>query len=128
MSVAREYMIDKLVGWEPIQQLSSVRLYEEKHTVPDVKNIPLRKFVSDDKTVVSDKPVQLRVSSADNQYFAENDSLKIYAVGNSIQSVVDEFAQHIVYFYEFYKDKDTGEVIGGAENLKELYEKHFSLV
>jgi len=130
MSVARDYMLEDLkrAGWEPIQQSSSIRLYEEKHTVPHVKKLPLRKFVSDDKIVVSDKPVQVTISSEDNQYFAENDSLKIYTAGNSIQFVVDEFAHHIVYFYEYYINKDAGEVMGRAAILKKLYENHFTLV
>jgi len=130
MSVARDYVLEDLkkAGWEPMRQSSSIRLYEEKHTVPRVKKLPLRRFVSDNKIVVSDKPVQVTISSEDNQYFAENDSLKIYTAGDSIQSVVDEFAHHIIYFYEYYINKDVGEVMGRAAKLKTLYENHFTRV
>lgn len=132
MSVARAHVFDDLkkAGWErePIHKSTSIRLYDESSTVPQVKKFPLRKFISDGKVVVSDKPVQVTIFTEENNYFAENEALRIYAVGNSIKSVVDEFSQHIVYFYEYYRQKESEEVMGRAAKLKHLYENHFKLV
>lgn len=128
MSAARDHIFDDLrkSGWKTLEQPSSVRLYEEKHKVPDVKKIPFRRFESNGKVAVSNKPVVVKIFSEDNHYFAENDTLRIYTAGDSVLSVIDEFSQHIVYFIEFYKGKTPDEVIGRASILKSLYDDHFS--
>lgn len=130
MSVARDYVFEDVIKkrWEPITQPSSVRLYEEEHIIPHVLKLPLREFFSDHKVVVSDKPVQVVISSEANEYFAENESLSIYAIGDSVESAIQEFSHHVVYFFEYYKNKSENEVIGKAARLKELYENHFVLV
>lgn len=128
MSAARDYVFDDLkkAGWEPIQQSSSFRIYDKEQTVPDVQKLPLREFYADEKGVICDKPVLVKITIEENAYFAESESLNIYAVGDSLESVVDEFGQHIVYFYEYYRQKESNMVMGRAAKLKELYENHFT--
>lgn len=129
MSVAREYVFDGLKkdGWEPISQQSSVRLYENEHSVPHILKLPVHEFCSDQKVVFSNKPVQITITTEDKIYFAENESLSIYANGDSLESVIEEFSHHLVHFFEYYESKNEDEVTGKAVRLKNLYENHFQL-
>ncbi len=134
MSAAIDYVFEdireglKKEGWGPVRQMSSARLYEEEYTVPHIQKLPLRLFASDDKVVSSEKPVEVAIFMEGNKYYAENDALKIYAVGDSIQSAIQEFSHHIVYFFQYYNEKDDSEVVGRAITLKKIYDDYFSAV
>jgi len=134
MSTARDYVFEDLKeelskeGWRPVMQETSIRMYEEKYEVPHIQKLPVRSFVSDDKVIVSEKPVEIILFLEGNKYYAENDTLKIYAVGDSIKSVIQEFSHHIVHFFDYYRGKGSDEVVGRAIKLKEIYDDHFNTI
>ena len=134
MSVAIDYVFEDVKeelskkGWRPVRQESSVRLYEEEYEVPHIQKFPLRSFVSDGKIVVSKKPVEIILFLEGNKYYAENNALKIYAVGDSIKSVIQEFSHHIVHFFDYYRGKGHDEVTGRAVKLKAIYDAHFNTI
>lgn len=134
MSTAIDYVFEDVKkglskeGWRPVRQESSIRLYEEEYEVPHIQKFPVRSFMSDGKVVVSEKPVEIILFQEGNKYYAENDTLKIYAVGDSIKSVIQEFSQHIVHFFDYYRGKSSDEVVGRAIKLKEIYDDHFNTI
>ncbi|MFW2371864.1 MAG: hypothetical protein ACN4GM_01985 [Gammaproteobacteria bacterium] len=131
MSVAKEYMYGEVekYGWSPSKDDDGGLLsrYEEKHEIPRVFKMPMYVFVSGEKIIQSNKPVEVTFSYEDNQYFASNDALDVFAYGDTIELAVEDFSQHIIYFYEFYLSKDRDECMGQALKLKELYDG-FSIV
>jgi len=130
MSVAREYIYEELhdYGWSYKKKSDTHQRYEEQHDVPHVKKYPMKEFFSDGKVIVSKRPVVLTVAFEDEQYYATNDNLNIFAVGDSISSVVEDFSHHIVHFYEYYTNKGEDEIVGNALRLKEIYDSFQKLI
>lgn len=124
MSVAQQYMTDYLntYGWSQTKKSLLNHRYEEQHEVPNIKKVPMMQFVSEGIVVESSKPVELVVTFEDEQYIATNETLNIFAAGESISSVVSNFSHHIVHFYEYYLNKDINEVTGNGLRLKKIYE------
>ena len=120
MSAVRDCVFDDLImdTWEPITQNSSPRINEDEHAIPHVIRLPLYKFQSESKVLMSDKPVEITITTEENNYFAENESLSIYASGDSIEFVIKEFSHHIIHFFEYYKTKNAKEFICKAVRLK----------
>jgi len=123
MSVARQYMYEDLQdhGWSHSDDSQAYQRYEEQHDVPNVKKIPKIEFWSEDKLIVSDKPVVIIVTYEDGQYYATNDTLNIFSVGENIASVIADFSHHVMHFYGYYADKDFNELTGNALRLKQIY-------
>ncbi len=65
------------------------------------------------------------ISRQDGRYFAENESLDIYAMGASEEEAIDDFCQNLIYFYKHYKALSWDKVTGRAEELKQLFDDVF---
>lgn len=89
------------------------------------KTFPKWQFKATGLRIFSSKPIEVVITRGNGTYFAENEPLEIYASGNSEQEAIEDFCQHVIYFYKHYKDLDWDEVIGRAMELKEIYEKLF---
>jgi len=130
MSAAREYMYETLrhEGWTANEsELSkSTRLRESEYVVPSRLRFPLHQFVSENKVLFSNKPVEVSVIFENNQIIASNESLSIFAVGDDMDSVMNDFSQHVFYYFNYYRN--VGEVIGDAVRLKDIYENNFNLI
>jgi len=130
MSAARDYMEETLrhKGWSASKSeySKSVRMLEVEHSVPSILKFPIAQFISDDSVVISNKPVQVTLIIENNQFFATSDSLNIFAVGKDMESVMKTFSQHVVYFFNYYKNKEY--VVGDAVRLKGIFENNFNLI
>jgi len=125
MSVAREYMTDTLLkyGWSKSERESSAyQRFNVEHEVPHIKKIPLRNFISDHEAVVSDKPVLVIVAFEEGQYYATNETLDLFGVGDSITAAIEDLSHHIVHFYKYYSNIDLAELSGRAIELKNIYQ------
>jgi hypothetical protein len=87
--------------------------------------VPLRKFHADDMTLQPVKPLTIRVSKGEELWFAENDKLDIFAVGESPEEALSEFSKHLIYFYRHYRSKSENELMGRALELKRVFEDSF---
>jgi len=88
--------------------------------------VPKWKFRSLNFKIYSSKPIEVMISRQNGGYFAENESLDIYAIGASEVEAIDDFCRHLIYFYKHYKALSWDKVTGHAEKLKQLYEKVFN--
>jgi len=90
-------------------------------------NLPtlLWEFQRGSKAIYPTKPVPVNISRGDNLYFAENKTLGIFATGESRDAAIEDFAEQVLYFYEYYKAMSWDKVIGEARRLKEIYSDHF---
>ena len=89
------------------------------------KTFPKWQFKATDLKVYSSKPIEVVITREKGTYFAENESLEIYASGDSEHEVIEDFCQHVIYFYKHYKQLGWDKVIGHARRLKETYESLF---
>ncbi|MDH5218714.1 MAG: hypothetical protein OEX19_13515 [Gammaproteobacteria bacterium] len=130
MSVARDNVFDDLYdrGWKVVKQYPSLRGIEGQQEVPDIMRVPLKEFTSEGRFLRSDKPVEIIITNEDGIFFASSESLNIEAEGDTISESIEDFSQHVFYFYSYYTGKDASEVMGNAIRLKELYENHFQLI
>jgi len=77
------------------------------------------------KVLYSTLPVDVNIRREDMFYFAENETLKIFVVGDTLNEAMRVFAEQLLYFYEHYKGLTPDKVTGEAEKLKQLYSTHF---
>jgi len=46
------------------------------------------------------KPMNVRISSKDNLFFAENETLVVVGTGSSPTEAIDDLCKHIIHFYQ----------------------------
>lgn len=88
-------------------------------------NTPLWRFRSSNGVVLSSKPVSVKISRGESLFFAENENLDIFATGESRDDAIRAFNEHLIYFYNHYKNLSWDRVTGEAKRLKRLYEDLF---
>lgn len=87
--------------------------------------VPKWNFKSLNFKIYSSKPIEVVISRQNGRYFAENESLDIYAIGASEEEAIDDFCQNLIYFYKHYKALSWDKVTGRAEELKQLFDNVF---
>ena len=87
--------------------------------------LPLWRFSGRDRTIYPKEPISLSIIKGDTLYFAENETLGIFATGESRDAAIEDFVEQVLYFYEYYKAMSWDKVIGEARRLKEIYSEHF---
>jgi hypothetical protein len=70
-------------------------------------------------------PIKVEVRMEGRFWFAENETLRVFAHGLTQAVALAEFHEHLVYFYSYYAKLRMDQVIGEATRLKELYAKTF---
>ena len=88
-------------------------------------NTPLWRFRSSHGVVLSSKPVAVKIIRGESLFFAENENLDIFATGESRDDAIRAFNDHLIYFYNHYKNLSWDRVTGEAGRLKRLYEDLF---
>jgi len=92
--------------------------------LPVVKT-PAWEFSSSYATVRALKPVSVKVTRGETLFFVENETLDIFATGETREEAIRAFNDHLIYFYNHYKNLSWDRVTGEAERLKRLYEDLF---
>ncbi len=85
------------------------------------KTFPKWQFKSTGLKVYSSKPIEVVITRGNGTYFAENEALDICATGDSEREALEDFCQHVIYFYKYYKQLGWDQVMGHARKLKESY-------
>jgi hypothetical protein len=70
-------------------------------------------------------PGELVIECRRNDFFVENETLGIFATGETREEAKRAFDEHLIYFYNHYKKLSWDRVTGEAERLKRLYEDLF---
>ncbi len=112
-------------GWNRSEPLFSVSSGRDTLFPAGAFYIPMRSFSSEGMKILSDKPVEVKVYSENNSYFAENAALHIYSVGNTIEEAKDDFIEQVVHFYSYYISLNQNDVTEQAEQVKLIYDTHF---
>lgn len=87
--------------------------------------IPVWQFYAHGKSILSKKPVSVKINKGEVLYFAENETLGIYVTGESSEVAIKEFTEELFHFYEYYSNLHESKVIGEAQRLKLLYDEQF---
>jgi len=69
------------------------------------------------------KPIQVRIYEDDDLFFAENENLNVCGYGESKEKAIIDLGLHILYFFDYYAQKDNTELIDNGIRLKELYKE-----
>lgn len=129
MSAASAYVFDDLRedGWKSVKPSSSIRDMEEEQEFSHITKVPLRRFATEENILYSDKPVMIEITLEDRVFYATNETLNIDAEGNSIANAILDFSRHIIYFYNYYTNKNETEVMSNAARLKKVYDDYFHI-
>ena len=88
---------------------------------PAVVRVPVRRFRGSHSTIEASKPVEVTFTLADDLCLAENETLSIYATGETIEDALSDFIDQVVYFFHYYRSLPDDDVIGEAVRLRRLY-------
>ncbi len=105
-------------SWSPSREELQSRLDKEF-------NVPQSDFVGEGIRLRAVRPVAIRMSRGEELWFAENDRLDIYAIGESKEAAIQEFKLLLVRFYNHYKSLDTTRALKRAKELKQLFVQRF---
>jgi hypothetical protein len=83
--------------------------------------LPLFSFVVAGATKALRHPLLLRVAIEQGEYFVENDALRIFGNGKTLQEAVKSFSHDLGYFWHYYRDLSDDQVAGEALALKKRY-------
>lgn len=92
------------------------------HTV-----MPLWDLIIDGQIVRPAIPVGIRLRQEEDLFFAENDSLSIYAHGQSPEEAISDFKSTAAFFAHEYRATPADGVIGLAVQLRDNFLKAFPL-
>ena len=70
-------------------------------------------------------PITIRVRFEDNLVFAENETLRIFAHGNTQDEAMEQFQQHVVHSQRSYAGLRDDQVLGDAIRLRRLFAELF---
>jgi hypothetical protein len=69
------------------------------------------------------RPLRLKLVPEEQGWFAENEALNLFGVGDSPIRAVEDFRRHFEHFLHRYRSLDWSEVSGEGLRLKTLYEE-----
>jgi hypothetical protein len=67
-------------------------------------------------------PITVRTRSEGDFVFAENETLRTFAYGRTLEEALEQFEDHVVHFYEYYASLGDDQVVGEGARLKNLFE------
>jgi hypothetical protein len=83
---------------------------------------PLMRLQENTRKFHTPKPILVTIYQDEDLFFAENENLVICGTGHTPQEALKDLGQHIIHFFEYYKNLDKSKLIGDALRLKELYQ------
>lgn len=92
---------------------------------PAERVMPLWELHLGDQVVIPACPVGIKLRQEGDLYFAENDSLSIYASGPTAEAAISEFRTTAAFFVEEYRSLGPDEVVGLGVRLRELFLRTF---
>lgn len=72
-------------------------------------------------------PIGVRLREEEGHFFAENDSLGVYATGGSPEDAVADFRATAAFFVAEYRSLGPDQVIGLGARLRETFQRVFPL-
>jgi hypothetical protein len=69
------------------------------------------------------KPLRLKLVHEEEGWFAENEALNLFGVGDSPMKAIEDFRRHFEHFLHRYCSLDWSEVSGEGLRLKDLYRR-----
>ena len=93
----------------------------EKYEDSILHKIPIWRFNSEKKTLTSSKPIAVNISRGETSFFADNETLDIYAIGDTIEDAMNDFRIQLLDFYEHYCTLDSDQANSNALKLKNTY-------
>ena len=67
-------------------------------------------------------PIAVKVYRDEDFFFAENENLAICGTGKTQQEALQDLAEHVTYFFEYYSKLDNSQLMGDALRLKSIYQ------
>lgn len=70
-------------------------------------------------------PIIIRFRSEGEFVFAENETLRIFAHGQTSEQALEQFEDHVVHFFESYANLGSDQVVGEGARLKQVFAASF---
>ncbi|MEW6534548.1 MAG: hypothetical protein AB1454_02870 [Candidatus Auribacterota bacterium] len=122
LSERRDYLPD---NWKRTLEENRVP-YNPSSFIRERTDFPLFEFPCVEKKVIFSKPIKVNIYKEDGWFFAENDTLNIFAVGETKEQAICEFSTIAIDMYEDYINTPDTDLTGLALKLKRIYQECFS--
>ena len=109
-------------GFMPESPVQTYRGFERNQEVGPARLLLLDAMVQGLNRRLS-VPVAVEIRKEEGVWFVENNTLKLFGSGSSIESALLEFREHVGFFAERYLSLGPSDVIGEGTRLKAIYEK-----
>lgn len=83
------------------------------------------KSAEDQVSVVSKIPLEVTISRGEELFFAENETLHIFASGDFVEDAIRDLIDQVVDQYLFYLKTPSDLLIKNAQDIKTLFEEYF---
>ena len=105
---------------------SGIPFFEKyKDSIPHKR--PMWRLNSEKITLTSSKPIGVKISRGETSFFADNETLDIYAIGDTIEDAINDFCIQLLDFYEHYYTLDSDQANSNALKLKNTYLNLFTV-
>jgi hypothetical protein len=71
------------------------------------------------------RPITVHLRAEGLYWFAENETLRVFAHGVTVEDALTDFKEHVAYFHAYYEKLRANQVIGEAERLKQVFASSF---
>lgn len=109
-------------SFEPVTVKTGV---ESERSIPNIPTPIWRVERAGEPDLLARRPLGVRLRREGPFYFAENDELVLYGVGETVGEAIDDLKSHVAHFYSHYRSLSFDQVIGEAHRLKVLYATFF---
>ena len=71
------------------------------------------------------KPVTVHLRVEGAYWFAENETLRVFAHGVTVEEALQDFQEHVAYFHSHYEKLRPNQVVGEGARLKQVFANSF---
>ncbi len=98
---------------------------EFKKSLKPVRSVPIWSIRDNRKKRLVSKPIKVNVSSEDDVFYVENETLLLVGIGSTMNDAMKDFSKHLIHFYKYYKVMSDDELTDNARRLKKIYSTIF---
>ena len=105
-----------------VPEIETYRGFESRSSTPRLASALLLDVEFEGRRRSLARPLKLTITSDENVWFAENESLNLFGSGDSPQAAFNDFCMHLQHFLARYRSLAANEVAGDGLRLKSIYD------
>lgn len=87
--------------------------------------IPVWSVRVGDTCLCARHPFPVKLTTGDDHFFVESETLGIYSVGHTLQVAISDFSEQLIEIFRHYQSLRPQQVTGDARRLRQLFRELF---